>query len=131
MNLDSVAYPQQGYVQIIEEIPILGGIFEDSLEAQYRVLQYLEIATETPTEKANSPEVILSSVRQSNGLYHIEIKLKENIIDNLNNIDELSLKKFNKSFAQKRYFILSAFYKAKDDIDSVLINQGLGIVIYK
>lgn len=113
---------------LCENIPVIGPRFKNREEAVKKARQYLAAIDITAAEHRATP-VIIEIKRQDDGRYSIMVEGFQHSMGKLFNIDELFLKRFCKGL-KKKMFILTCFVEKVDELECLVLTEGLGAVLY-
>jgi len=113
---------------LCENIPAIGPTFKNREEAVRKARQYLEGIDKTAGELRETP-VKIEIKKQADGRYTIVVEGFQHTMGKLLNIDELFLKRFCKGL-KKRMFILTCFVEKVDELECLVLTEGLGAVLY-
>lgn len=113
---------------LCENIPAIGPTFKDREEAVRKARQYLEGIDKSAGELRETP-VQIEIKKQADGRYSIMVEGFQHTMGKLFNIDELFLKRFCKGL-KKRMFILTCFVEKVDELECLVLTEGLGAVLY-
>jgi hypothetical protein len=111
-----------------ENIPAIGPRFNNREEALAVARQYLEGIHQISGKSRKTP-VQISLNRQADGRYSLVVMGSRQMISELNNLDELLLKRFRKGL-KKKLFILTCFVDGADGQECLVLTEGLGAVFY-
>lgn len=110
-----------------EDIPAIGPRLKTRLEAVSAVKKYVS-AIEGLVKCTGHPYRVVFS-RQPDGRYVLLIKGAGEKIEILHNLDELTVKRFQRSF-KKRLFIITSFFEEGDRLECLALTEGMGAVLY-
>lgn len=111
-----------------EDIPAIGPRFSHREDAVKAAQQYLEKINELSCRDQNIPfQIVLN--KQADGRYSLVIDSSRQIVGALHNLDELLVKRFRKGL-KKRIFILTSFVACADELECLVLTEGLGAVFY-
>lgn len=113
---------------VCENIPAIGPRFKDREEAVQKARQYLEGIDKSAGELRETP-VKIEIKRQDDGRYTIVVEGSQHTMGKLLNIDELFLRRFCKGL-KKKMFILTCFVEKVDELECLVLTEGLGAVLY-
>ncbi len=113
---------------LCENIPAIGPTFKNREEAVRKARQYLEGIDKSAGELRETP-VKIEIKKQADGRYSIMVEGFQHTMGRLLNIDELFLKRFCKGL-KKRMFILTCFVEKVDELECLVLTEGLGAVLY-
>lgn len=113
---------------LCENIPAIGPTFKNREEAVRKARQYLEGIDKSAGELRETP-VKIEIKKQADGRYSILVEGFQHTMGRLHNIDELFLKRFCKGL-KKRMFILTCFVEKVDELECLVLTEGLGAVLY-
>ncbi|MBP7331638.1 MAG: hypothetical protein BWY65_00820 [Firmicutes bacterium ADurb.Bin373] len=113
---------------LCENIPVIGPRFKDREEAVKKARQYLAGIDKTAAGRRETP-VVIEIKRQDDGRYSIMVEGFQQPMGKLFNVDELFLKRFCKGL-KKEMFILTCFVEKVDELECLVLTEGLGAVLY-
>lgn len=113
---------------LCENIPVIGPRFKDREEAIKKARQYLAGIDKTAAGRRETP-VVIEIKRQDDGRYSIMVEGFQQPMGKLFNVDELFLKRFCKGL-KKEMFILTCFVEKVDELECLVLTEGLGAVLY-
>lgn len=113
---------------LCENIPVIGPRFKDREEAIKKARQYLAGIDKTAAGRRETP-VVIEIKRQDDGRYSIMVEGFQHPMGKLFNVDELFLKRFCKGL-KKEMFILTCFVEKVDELECLVLTEGLGAVLY-
>lgn len=109
-----------------EDIPVIGPRLKTRTEALTTVNNYVR-AIERLARYTESYRVMF--LRQPDGRYILLIKGSVETIEILRNLDELTVKRFQR-FIKKRMLIITSFYEEGDRLECLALTEGKGAVLY-
>ena len=110
-----------------KDIPAIGSRLKSKTDAMLAVKEFVR-AIEGLLKGSNQPYRVMF-LRQSDGRYMMVIKGSRDTLELLHNFDELTVKRFQRSF-KKRLFIITGFFEDGDDLECLALTEGLGAVMY-
>lgn len=110
-----------------KDIPAIGPRLKTRLEAVTAVQKYVS-AIEGLVKCTGRPYRVMFS-RQPDGRYVLLIKGSGETLEILQNLDELTVKRFQRSF-RKRLFIITSFFEEGDRLECLALTEGMGAVLY-
>ncbi len=113
---------------LCENIPAIGPRFKDREEAVKKARQYLEWINKSAAGLCETP-VRIEIKRQADGRYSIVVEGYQHTLGKLLNIDELFLRRFCKGL-KSEMFILTCFVEKVDELECLVLTEGLGAVLY-
>jgi len=111
-----------------ENIPAIGPRFKSKEEAMKVVRRYLEGIGKLAEGTRETP-VQITLKKQVDGRYSLLVEDSRQVVGRLDNLDELLLKRFSKGL-KKKLFILTCFVEGADDLECLVLTEGLGAVFY-
>ncbi len=111
-----------------ENIPVIGPRFKNREEAIKVARHYLEEIEEIKGMTRKAP-VKIEIKKQADGRFSLVVEGFRHTWGELNNLDELFLKRFCKGL-KKKLFILSCFVEEVDGLECLVLTEGLGAVFY-
>ncbi|MCL6478803.1 MAG: hypothetical protein K6T65_10340 [Peptococcaceae bacterium] len=109
-----------------EDIPAIGPRLKTRTEAVTAVKKYVS-AIEGMVKCMKPCRVMF--LRQPDGRYILLIKGSTETLEVLRDLDELTVKRFQKSF-KNRMFIITSFYEEGDCLECLALTEGMGAVLY-
>lgn len=113
---------------LCENIPAIGPRFQNREEAVKKARQYLEGIDKSAGDLREIP-VKIEIKKQDDGRFSIVVEGFQHTLGKLLNIDELFLKRFCKGL-KKKMFILTCFVEKVDELECLVLTEGLGAVLY-
>ncbi|MDD4335103.1 MAG: hypothetical protein PHY77_05810 [Desulfotomaculaceae bacterium] len=113
---------------LCDNIPVIGPRFKNREEAVKKARQYLAGIDKTAGWRRETP-VIIEIKRQDDGQYSIMVEGFQHSKGKLFIIDELFLKRFCRGL-KKKMFILTCFVEKVDELECLVLTEGLGAVLY-
>jgi hypothetical protein len=110
-----------------EDIPAIGPRLKTRTEAVTAVKKYVK-DIENLVRNADQPYRVVFS-RQPDGRYTLVIKGSGITLDILHNLDELTMKRFQRSFKNK-IFIITCFSEEGENLECLALTEGMGAVLY-
>ncbi|MHB8158374.1 MAG: hypothetical protein ACYDEQ_13450 [Desulfocucumaceae bacterium] len=110
-----------------EDIPAIGPKMKTKNDALLEVRKYVS-AIEGMVKCSNRPFSIMFS-RQTDGRFMMVIKSPGKTLELLHNFDELTMKRFQRSF-RKKLFIITSFFEEGESLECTALTDGLGAVMY-
>lgn len=111
-----------------EDIPAIGPRLKTRQEAVSVVKKYVR-SIEDMVKCSDRPYRVMFS-RQPDGRYVLLIKGSgEESLEILRNLDELTVKRFQRSF-KNRLFIITSFFEEGDRLECLALTEGMGAVLY-
>lgn len=110
-----------------EDIPAIGPRLKTKPEAVSVVKKYVS-AIEGMVKCAGQPYRVMFS-RQPDGRYALMIKGSGEPLKIMHNLDELTVKRFQRSF-KNRIFIITSFFEEGDRLECLALTEGMGAVLY-
>ncbi|HOV79127.1 MAG TPA: hypothetical protein PK728_03405 [Bacillota bacterium] len=111
-----------------ENIPAIGPRFKNRDEALKTARSYIEGINKLAGESKKKP-VQIDFIRQPDGRYSLLVKDSSRTVGKLNDLDELLLMRFRKGL-KKKLFILTCFVEGVDELECLVLTEGLGAVFY-
>ncbi|MFZ5642764.1 MAG: hypothetical protein ACOY46_04130 [Bacillota bacterium] len=109
------------------DIPAIGPMMKTKTDALSAVKKYVSEIEGLAKFTDKSYRVTFS--RQDDGRYIMMIKGAGKTLELLHNFDELTMKRFQRSF-KKRMFILTSFFEEGENLECMALTDGLGAVMY-
>ncbi|MFZ5634622.1 MAG: hypothetical protein ACOY40_17480 [Bacillota bacterium] len=109
-----------------ENIPAIGPRLKTRTEAVAAVKKYVS-AIEGLVKYTEPYRVMF--LRQPDGRYILLIKGSTETLEILRDLDELTVKRFQRSF-KSRMFIITSFYEDGDRLECLALTEGMGAVLY-
>lgn len=110
-----------------EDIPAIGPRHKTRLEAVLAVKKHVT-AIEGLIRYTAQPYRVMFS-RQPDGRYMMIIKGSGEALEILHNLDELTVKRFKRSF-KNRMFIITSFFEEGGRLECLALTEGMGAVLY-
>lgn len=110
-----------------EDIPAIGPRLKTRSEAVSAVKKYVS-DIEFMIKCAEQPYRVVFS-RQQDGRFRLMIKGSGEALEILKNLDEFTVKRFQRSF-KSRIFILTCFFEEGDRLECLALTEGMGAVLY-
>ncbi|MCL6610423.1 MAG: hypothetical protein K6T66_02655 [Peptococcaceae bacterium] len=110
-----------------ESIPAIGPRLKSRHEAMSAVQQYVR-SIEDLVKGGDRPYGVLFS-RQPDGRYAMLIKGAGDTLEILRDLDELTVKRFQRS-VKKRLFIITGFFEEDGRLECLALTDGMGAVLY-
>jgi len=110
-----------------EDIPAVGPRMKTRTDAMSAVKNYVS-AIEGLVKFTEKPYRVMFS-RQSDGRYMMVIKGSGNTLELMHNFDQLTMKRFQRSF-KKGMFIITSFFEEGGNLECMALTEGLGAVMY-
>jgi len=110
-----------------EDIPAIGPRLKTRREAVSAVKKYVT-DIEGMVKYGSQPYRVMFT-RQPDGRYVMVIKGAGITLEILRNLDELTVKRFQRSF-KKRLFIITSFFEEGDQLECLALTEGMGAVLY-
>ena len=110
-----------------EGIPAIGPRLNNRAEAIKTVRRYMGAIERMVKDPGMLPYTVIFA-RQSDGRYKLVIKGPVLALE-INNVDELMVKRFQKSFI-KGLFIITSFFEDHERLECLALTEGLGAVLY-
>lgn len=115
---------------VINEVPVIGARYPQKEQALADARKLMARVSEQAAE-GDAP-VQVSFHRQDDGRYTLQVYSGREMVAEISNLDEILLHRFRKAYQTKRMFILTCFVDGKgDEPHSLVITDGLGVVVYK
>lgn len=110
-----------------DDIPAIGPKLKTRQEALSTVNKYVR-SIERMVEKSHRPYKVMF-VKQKDGRYALQIRSSGEALEILQNLDELTVRRFQKSF-KSRLFIITSFCEQGDQLECLALTEGMGAVLY-
>lgn len=110
-----------------EDIPAIGPRFKSRPEALSVVKRYVS-DIEGMVKASNQPYRVMF-LKQQDGRYVLQIKGSGEPLEILHNLDELTVKRFQRSF-KSRMFIITSFFEEGERLECLALTEGMGAVLY-
>lgn len=110
-----------------EDIPAIGPRLKNRAEAIKTVRRYMGAIERMVKGPGVLPYKVMF-VRQPDGRYKLVIRGPALGLE-INNVDELMVKRFQKSF-KKGLFIITSFFEENERLECLALTEGLGAVLY-
>lgn len=123
--------PEAGEVAMAllgKNIPAIGPKLKTRAEAIKAVRWYMNAIDKMLKRSGVLPYKVVF-VRQPDGRYTMVIKGAAMALETIPNLDELMVRRFQKSF-KKGLFILTGFFEDNDNLECLALTEGLGVVLY-
>ncbi len=116
---------------LINDVPVIGARFsqrERALAEAKRLTERVAVFVKPGGEAT----VEVNFQAQSDGRYTLQLHSTGETIVSIPGLDELTLWRFKKAYGFKKMFILTCFvYSTDKEAESLVVTDGLGVVIYK
>ncbi len=125
-------YPVPGSGEIAlallgKDIPAMGPRLKTKREAVSAAKKYIS-AIEGLVKYTGRPYSVIFS-RQPDGKYALQIHGSGKSIEILYNLDEVTVKRFQRRFKNK-IFIITCFFEEDDRLECLALTEGMGAVMY-
>ncbi len=110
-----------------EDIPAIGPRLKTRNEAVSVVKRHLS-AIEGLVKGSDRPYKAMF-LRQPDGRYVLLIKGSGKTLEILRGLDELTVKRFQRSF-KNRFFIITGFFEEEGRLECLALTEGMGAVLY-
>ncbi len=116
---------------LIDEVPVIGARYSEK-ERALAEAKRLVARVSARVHDDNRAAVRVGFVTQDDGRYTLRVFSGDEPVAEVANLDELMLRRFRKAYNARKMFILTCFVEGMDDgPHSLVITDGLGVVIYK
>ncbi|KJR99979.1 MAG: hypothetical protein VR68_07375 [Peptococcaceae bacterium BRH_c4a] len=110
-----------------KDIPAIGPRLKTKRDAMLAVKEFVRDIEELV--KGSDQPYRVMFLRQPDGRYMMVIKGVGDTLELLHNFDEITVKRFQRSF-KKRLFIITGFFEEGNDLECLALTEGLGAVMY-
>lgn len=108
-------------------IPAIGPKLKTKSEALLTAKEYVKAIGDLVDCSGQLYRVMFS--RQTDGMYMMLIKGSGATLNILHNLDELTIKRFQKSFSNN-IFIITCFFEENENLECLALTDGMGAVLY-